>query len=190
MTTDGAGYSVHNSYSVLRQYHCRDNIMSYAILTGRRRHSSCRGSGRHGRKPCKYMRDWQSGMTTDDAGYSVFNSYTILRQYHWRDNIMSHAILTGRRRRSSCRGSGRHGRKPCKYKEIDSQVWRQTAVAIVHLIVIVYYANIIVETTLCRTLYLPGEDDAPAAAGVADMVANPVSIERLVVRYDDRRRWL
>ena len=52
-------------------------------------------------------------MTANGAGYSVCNIYTILRQYHWRDNSMSHAILTGRRRRSSCRGSGRHGNKPC-----------------------------------------------------------------------------
>ena len=85
-------------------------------------------------------------------------------------------ILTGRCRGSRCRGSGRHGPWPCKYRDIDSQVWRQTTLAIAYLIVIVYCANITVETTFCHMLYLPGEDDAPAAAGVADMVANPVSI--------------
>ena len=61
---------------------------------------------------------------------------------------------------------------------------------IAYLIVIMYYADFTVETILCHLIYLPGEDDAPAAAGVADMVANPVSIERSIARHDDRRWWL
>ena len=189
MTTDGAGYSVFNSYTILRQYHWRDNIMSHAILTGRRRRSSCRGSGRHGRKPCKY-REINSQAWRQTA---LAIAYLIVIVYCANiivETTLCHMLyLPGDDDTPAAAGVADMVANPVSIWEIDSQVWRQTTLAIAYLIVILYCANITEETTLCRMLYLPGEDDAPAAAGVADMVANPVSIKRLIVRYDGRRRW-